>query len=220
MSWRPAKSLEVLRAELDSNYPGWLFLGFLGDAAHTGVPSDHNPNAAGVVCALDIGPGGGLDIHGLADRLLANHHPDLKYLISNRRIAGDWTGWKWAKYDGSDPHDTHIHVSVGRGDDGKSTQPYDDTNKWNVKGEEMGKWDNGKTYNLLFHACNAGIAKRAQDANYVGYFGAADGKDAAEAFDGIVSSPQFDFLVDEARKANHVPTDAEDKLNKIKAIVG
>lgn len=65
--------------------------------------------------------------------------------------------------------------------------------------EPMGKWDNGKTYNLLFHSCNAGIAKRAQDANYVGYFGAEEGKDAAEAFDEIIASPQYDFLVAEAR---------------------
>lgn len=134
MSWRPANSLAMLKSQLDSAYPGWLFLGFLGDQNHAVVASDHNPNSAGVVCALDIGPGGGLNIHQLADQLLANPHPDLKYIISNGRIGGTHTGMRWTPYYGSDPHDTHIHVSVGRGEDGRSTQPYDDTTPWNVKG--------------------------------------------------------------------------------------
>lgn len=137
MAWRPARSLEILKSQLDEAYPGWLFLGFLGDAAHASVPSDHNPNAAGVVTALDIGPGGGLAIHELANRLAASPHPDLKYIISNRRIAEWQNGFKWQPYGGSDPHDTHIHVSVGRGPDGRSAPPYDDTNKWNIKGDEV-----------------------------------------------------------------------------------
>jgi hypothetical protein len=139
MAWRPAYSLQSLKTQLDTNYPGWLFLGFLGDASHASVPSDHNPNAEGVVCALDIGPGGGLDIHGLADNIAANPHPDLKYIISNRRIAEWQYSFAWRPYSGSDPHDTHIHVSVGRGQDGQSTQPYDDQVLWNItaKGEEM-----------------------------------------------------------------------------------
>lgn len=69
----------------------------------------------------------------------------------------------------------------------------------NESEEPMSKWTNGKTYNLLFHACNAAIAERAKSANYVGYFGAQDGEEAGAAFDTIVASPQFDFLVAEAR---------------------
>ncbi len=139
MAWRPAESLVTLRNQLDTTYPGWLFLGFLGDAAHASVPSDHNPNAQGVVTALDIGGGGGLDIHALANRLAANPHPDLKYIISNRRIAEWQNGFQWRAYNGSDPHDTHIHVSVGRGEDGQSVPPYDDKNNWDVKegGQDM-----------------------------------------------------------------------------------
>lgn len=137
MAWRPAYSLETLKAQLDATYPGWLFLGFLGDQAHASVPSDHNPNAEGVVCALDIGPGGGLDIHALADNIASNPQPDLKYIISNRRIAEWQYDFQWREYTGSDPHDTHIHVSVGRGPDGQSRQPYDDRNNWNIEGDEM-----------------------------------------------------------------------------------
>lgn len=147
MAWRPAQSLVVLKSQLDAAYPGWLFLGFIGDAAHASVPSDHNPNAAGVVCALDIGPGGGLAIHELANNLLSVRHPDLKYIISNYRIAGAFTGWSWTAYYGADPHDTHIHVSVGVGPDGQSTPPYDDTNEWNVGGEM--KPEKGDVYNII-----------------------------------------------------------------------
>lgn len=130
MAWRAAYSLQTLKAQLDSAYPGWLFLGF-----YANKPGDHNTNSAGVVTAIDIGPGGGLNIHALADRLLAVRHPNLKYIISNGRIAGAWTNWKWTKYTGSrDPHDTHIHISVGVGEDGQSRQPYDDRVQWNVSG--------------------------------------------------------------------------------------
>lgn len=137
MAWRPANSLVRLRDQLNESYPGWLFLGFIGDPAHASVPSDHNENAQGVVCALDIGPGGGLDIHALADRLVSSPHPNLKYIISNRRIAEWQNGFQWRAYNGSDPHDTHIHISVGRGADGQSVQPYDDTNDWNIGGGAM-----------------------------------------------------------------------------------
>lgn len=152
MAWRPAYSLQTLKAQLDTAYPGWTFLGFIGDQAHASVPSDHNPNAQGVVTALDIGPGGKLNIHALADKLAAKPHPDLKYIISNRRIAEWQNGFKWRAYSGSDPHDTHIHVSVGRGPDGQSRQPYDDRVKWNLEGDDMykGRFEN-KTVNLSAH---------------------------------------------------------------------
>jgi len=139
MSWRLAKSLETLRNQVNAAYPNRNKAsdGTIGDAAHQAVASDHNPNAQGVVTALDIthSPETGFDVHALADRLLANRHPNLKYLISNRRIAGDWTGWRWVPYSGtSDPHTNHAHISVGRGNDGQSQPPYDDTNEWAVNG--------------------------------------------------------------------------------------
>lgn len=136
MAWRAAYSLQTLRSQLDTNYLGWLFLGYYRDP-NIRPASDHHPNAASVVCALDIGLGGGLDIHKLADNIVANPHPDLKYIISNRRIAEWQYGFKWRTYSGSDPHDTHIHISVGRGSDGQSVQPYDDRVQWNIKGESV-----------------------------------------------------------------------------------
>lgn len=134
MVWREALSLVTLLKQVNLAYPNRNKAsdGAIGDAAHAATASDHNPNPAGVVCARDFthDPSHGFDAHALADRLLANRHSSLKYIISNGRIAGAWTGWKWTKYSGSDPHDTHIHISVGVGEDGQSEQPYDDTTPW------------------------------------------------------------------------------------------
>lgn len=132
---RLAKSLEKLRSQVNSAYPkrSKLSDGWIGDAAHQAVASDHNPNRAGVVTALDLthDPKNGFDAHTLADVLIANRHPNLEYVISNRRIAGAWTNWKWQRYTGSNPHDKHIHVSVGDGKpDGQATGNYDSTKEW------------------------------------------------------------------------------------------
>lgn len=160
---RLANSLVRLREQVNAKYPGRdkASDGWIGDAAHAASASDHNPNAAGVVCALDIDTdlGGGDNAHALADRLRVNRHPDLKYIISNRRICGAWTGWAWTPYFGSNPHTNHIHVSVGRGNDGQSQPPYDNTTDWAISGaatpapsksyEEVarevlrGEWGNG-----------------------------------------------------------------------------
>ena len=138
MSWRLANSLVRLRDQINKAYPSRNKAsdGTIGDAAHAASASDHNPNAAGVVCAMDIthSPQTGFDAHALADRLRVNRHPDLKYIISNRRIAGAWTGWAWSPYNGLNPHSSHVHISVGRGNDGQSTPPYDDTNDWSLGG--------------------------------------------------------------------------------------
>jgi hypothetical protein len=134
---RRAYSLDTLVAQVNSAYPnrnkasdGWL-----GDEAHQATASDHNANAQGVVCAQDLtnDPAHGFDAHATADRLRTNRHPDLKYLISNRRIA-QAPNWNWEYYGGSNPHDKHIHISVGVGPDGQSRQPYDDRVNWNIKG--------------------------------------------------------------------------------------
>lgn len=189
---RIANSLARLRDQVNAKYPnrnkasdGWI-----GDAAHAATASDHNPNAAGVVCALDIthDPANGLDVHAMADRLRVNRHPDLKYIISNSRICGAWTGWAWQPYYGSNPHNKHAHFSVGRGNDGQSVGPYDDTNDWAISGSSPapstgksvdavaqevidGKWGNGQdrinalaaagyNYNEVQNAVNAKLGSQ------------------------------------------------------------
>lgn len=139
---RLANSLVRLRDQVNAAYPnrnkasdGWI-----GDAAHAASPSDHNPNSQGVVNALDLtnDPAHGFDVHALAERLRVNRHPNLRYIISNSRIASAGTGWNWARYGGSNPHSKHAHFSVGypttTTGDGKSTGNYDDSRDWNIKG--------------------------------------------------------------------------------------
>ena len=138
MAWRLAQSLVRLRDQVNAAYPkrSKISDGTIGNAAHAATASDHNPNSKGVVCALDLthDPANGFDAHALADRLRTNRHPNLKYVISNSRIAGAWTNWNWQKYTGSNPHSKHIHVSVGNNSDGRSTGNYDDASNWNITG--------------------------------------------------------------------------------------
>lgn len=133
MAWRLAESLKVLQDELDAAYPDrttpdWS----IGDAAHRHRPSDHNPNAAGVVCAIDVRQGG-IDLGDVAEHIKQTKPHAVKYVIYNRRIWSrtyDSSGWR--SYTGSNPHTTHMHVSVGRGGDGRSTGPYDHTGSWGI----------------------------------------------------------------------------------------
>lgn len=121
---RLVRSLEVLRAQVDTRWPqrskasdGWI-----GDAAHQGRKSDHNPEADGTVDALDIthDPAGGCDCGRIAAAIRASRDPRVDYIIFNRQICSSSVEpWKWRPYNGSNPHTTHMHISVldGRQDD-------------------------------------------------------------------------------------------------------
>jgi hypothetical protein len=121
MSWRVAKSLLRLRDQVNERHPGRKKHadGTIGDAAHASRASDHNPwvkdEGAGVVTALDLthDPGNGFDAHAFAESLRVGRDPRVKYCISNGRIFSSTTSpWTWRKYTGSNPHKSHVHVSV------------------------------------------------------------------------------------------------------------
>jgi hypothetical protein len=136
MGWRLARSLEVLRSEINALAPGRSKAsdGTIGDAAHASGPSDHNPNSSGVVCAFDAthDPAHGADMHRISEHI-RNHPPRAaKYVIFNRRIAARDGGWRWEDYFGKNAHTKHMHVSVGVGPDGRSTGSYDDTSPWGI----------------------------------------------------------------------------------------
>lgn len=116
---RIAKSLDVLRTAINTAYPNRSKIsdGWIGDAAHQATASDHNPNAAGVVTALDIthDPDDGPDTWALAEILRQNRDPRIKYVISNGRIFAGAAGpspWVWRAYTGANKHAHHVHVSV------------------------------------------------------------------------------------------------------------
>lgn len=112
---RIAKSLDALRRQVDDAWPdrdkasdGWI-----GDAAHRKRESDHNPDADGSVDALDIthDPASGCDCGKIAEAIRGSRDARVKYLIFNRRIVSP-PSWGWRGYTGSNPHTTHLHVSV------------------------------------------------------------------------------------------------------------
>lgn len=129
-SWYLAKSLEVLRAQINEAYPGrdTSSDGTIGDAAHRSRKSDHNPNSRGVVQALDIthDPSHGVDAGELANALRLSEDPRIKYIISNERIAGG-ANMNWRPYSGSNPHRKHFHISV-------KDKPsfYNNTGNWRI----------------------------------------------------------------------------------------
>jgi murein L,D-transpeptidase YcbB/YkuD len=133
MTWRLAKSLETLRAQINEAAPkrSKASDGTIGDAAHSSRSSDHNPwvkdAGVGVVTALDIthDPRNGVDCDAIAEALKASRDLRIKYVIWNRRI---WTPAKaqaWRSYTGANPHDKHVHISVVA-----TKNRYDDTKPW------------------------------------------------------------------------------------------
>ena len=129
MAWRLARSLEKLRAQVSAKAPNRSKSadGSIGDAAHRARKSEHNPNAAGVVRAIDIthDPAGGFDSYKFAETLRVKADPRIYYIISNGKIANP--GQPWRKYTGSNPHDHHVHISVAA-----SPDLYDDARDWDI----------------------------------------------------------------------------------------
>lgn len=140
---RVANSLLQLRNEFNARWPNRdkSSDGTIGDIAHQHQPSDHNPNAQGVICAMDVDT----DLDGTNDNndpemdaivewIRLHPHPDLKYVIYRHRmfsryVRPPYPPFTWRPYTG-DSHVSHPHFSVGVGRDGQSVQPYDDMDMW------------------------------------------------------------------------------------------
>lgn len=134
MSWRPAKSLDVLLTQVNAAYPGRdkSSDGTIGNEQHQAGHSEHNPNAAGVVRARDItsDPAHGLVARKLAQSLIDSRDPRIAYVISNREIcSATISPWKWRPYHGASPHEAHMHLSVA-----ESATLYDDPSPWDIGG--------------------------------------------------------------------------------------
>jgi peptidoglycan hydrolase-like protein with peptidoglycan-binding domain len=119
MAARIAKGLAQLRAQVNVKWPkrSTASDGWIGDVAHAARPSDHNPDARGIVHALDLthDPANGFDSWKFADMLLRRQDPRLKYVISNGRIGSGPSGTqpgKWRKYTGANAHAHHVHFSI------------------------------------------------------------------------------------------------------------
>ena len=115
-----SKAAQQLRLQVDDTYPdrdrtsdGWI-----GDTRHSARPSDHNPDAEGIVRAIDIDR----DLSGkakpdlmpdLADQIrhAAKSDKRIAYIIFAGKIASPRMGWRWRKYSGINPHTKHCHIS-------------------------------------------------------------------------------------------------------------
>jgi hypothetical protein len=131
-SWRLAKSLARLESEIKSAYPGTTVWD-IGDEDHQAGYSDHNPNAKDVVCAIDVLDDDGLNLAKFVAHLIANPHPNLRYVIYNEVIYQRKNGFEPEEYHGPNKHKRHAHVSVGNGPDGRSTTNYDNSSTpWRI----------------------------------------------------------------------------------------
>lgn len=126
---RRAYSLDTLLAQVNEAWPnrnkasdGWI-----GDAAHAAVKSEHNPNSAGVVTAIDIthDPANGADMNKLAAELVKSNDNRMWYIIFNKRIYEVGVGWQ--AYYGVNDHTKHLHISTNQ-----SASLYDDARRWSI----------------------------------------------------------------------------------------
>ncbi len=115
-NWRPAKSLDTLRKQINTLYPkrSKISDGLVGDSKHASRPSDHNPDGNGVVRAFDCthDPKNGVDCSKLAKALQDSADKRIKYLIWNKQITQKTDVTKWKKYTGGNAHTHHLHISV------------------------------------------------------------------------------------------------------------
>ncbi|MGW1743853.1 hypothetical protein ACWCPQ_34230 [Nocardia sp. NPDC001965] len=138
MTWRTALALDDYRSAINARFPGRSRLsdGTIGDSQHAGQgsDSDHNPwvlrNGVGVVRAFDLthDPRNGVDCSLLSDLLFAMAQAGDRrlrnggYVIFDGLITNaDWGAWR--RYDGSNPHSSHMHVSF-------SLDGFDDRGDW------------------------------------------------------------------------------------------
>jgi hypothetical protein len=114
MSWVLAHNLQSRVDSIHAVYPN-MTIGSVGDPAHQNEQSDHNPDACGVVHAIDPMVSAGTDA---ANRILAwllSAPSDLEYVIHNRVIYERINDWRGDPYTEDDPHTNHIHASGKHG---------------------------------------------------------------------------------------------------------
>jgi hypothetical protein len=126
-----SKAGQQLRLQVDDTYSdrdrtsdGWI-----GDLRHQASVSDHNPDSAGIVRAIDIDR----DLSGkakpdlmpdLADQIrLCARAGDkrISYVIFDGKIASSKKAWAWRPYDGINKHNHHCHVSFTKAGDNDSS---------------------------------------------------------------------------------------------------
>jgi Putative peptidoglycan binding domain len=112
-----AHNLGIRRSACLDSFPH-IEVGWIGNAAHQAEQSDHNPDARGLVHAIDV-----MVIKQRAESVVkwALAHPDdLEYVIHNRTIWTRRHDFRPKKYNGRDPHTNHVHISGRHGPTGEN----------------------------------------------------------------------------------------------------
>lgn len=126
------KALTRLRSDYDRRFPGRGkgSDGWIGDEAHQANKSGHNPDdtsgskpeytdpdskaeVRAIDVDVDLNDPGGVTMQECCDAIRGNERDRkrLAYMIFNRRIASQSSGWAWQTYTGSNPHTEHAHFS-------------------------------------------------------------------------------------------------------------
>jgi len=125
MSYFLAASLVSLRNEVNASNPnrdkssdGWI-----GDASHQARVLDHNPDysAGGIVRAIDVDRDG-IDPYRLVQ--VACRDSRTEYVIFEMKIYERGRGFAPITYNGSNPHDKHVHVSIRHTAAGAAAGPW------------------------------------------------------------------------------------------------
>jgi hypothetical protein len=135
MTWELAPAIIKLRMEVDREYRlrNRKSDGTIGNAEHSARQSDHNPNEHGIVCAIDFTHDPRVfHAHKFADalreRCAEGKENRVNYIISKGRIASLKTKFEWVDYDGANPHDKHVHISLRQ-----EPRRYNNSGTWWVK---------------------------------------------------------------------------------------
>lgn len=136
-TWTLAPALSALLREVNARWPhrSKASDGTIGDTAHSTRKSEHNPDAKGVVRAVDITVAG-IDKAALLKAVIGDSR--VHYVISDRKIYSRSNGWTPAAYYGANPHDKHVHISLrNRTSESADWATVDkaaaDTSSWGVK---------------------------------------------------------------------------------------
>lgn len=151
--------------------------GWEGDKKHAARHSDHNAEPDGTVDARDFtnDPSGGMDSQRLCDALVASKDPRISYIICNGKIISGRKGpspWKARKYNGSNSHHMHIHVSVlDEGQDDRTPWKIDSVFKKTKTPAKPGDDLSKKQVNSVMHLGSKGefVKTLQKNLNHLGY---------------------------------------------------
>lgn len=117
--WVAAHSITRLEKDLRAKYPKWAGnAGIVGDVSHYSSYSDHNPvgryngpkyGTKDCVHAIDILIDG-IDVQHVMN--VFKNDPRVLLYIHKGGIYSRVRGFRYKKYTGSDPHNSHIHLSL------------------------------------------------------------------------------------------------------------